>query len=208
MISQLQRVITVSVIVIALQASAAMGQQASFIKVPKTPPEIAIPAGNIVYLKGSAVGTQNYICQASGIGFAWKFLGPQATLFVTLRFGNDEIVQQIATHFLSPNPSESGFPRATWQSSFDTSAVWAKAIGTTIDPNYVAPNSIPWLLLQVVGAQFGPSGGSGLTQTTYIQRLNTSGGVMPATSDCTSANVGSIAFVSYTTDYYFYKAGN
>jgi Protein of unknown function (DUF3455) len=205
MISQLQRMITASVIVIAIQASAAMGQG---IKVPKTPPEIEVPPVNSVYLKGSAVGTQNYVCLASETGFSWKFLGPQATLFVTLRFNNGEIVQQIATHFLSPNPSENGLPRATWQSSFDTSAVWAKAIGTTNDPKYVAPNSIPWLLLQVVGTQSGPSGGSSLTQTTYIQRLDTSGGVMPATGCSQASNVGVVALVPYTTDYYFYKAGN
>ena len=32
---------------------------------------------------------------------------------------------QILTHFLSPNPSENATPRAAWQHSRDTSAVWA-----------------------------------------------------------------------------------
>lgn len=46
------------------------------------------------------------------------------------------------------------------------------------------PSAIPWLLLEVVGEQDGPTGGHKLTETTFIQRLNTSGGVAPSTG-CT-----------------------
>ena len=45
-----------------------------------------------------------------------------------------------------------------------------------------------------------------LTGTTYIQRLNTSGGVAPSTGCSSSADIGNKAYVAYTTDYYFYKA--
>ena len=45
-----------------------------------------------------------------------------------------------------------------------------------------------------------------LTTTTFIQRLNTSGGIAPATGCTSPADVGKSAFVPYTTDYYFYKA--
>jgi hypothetical protein len=107
------------------------------------------------------------------------------------------------THYLSPNPVEGGIARATWQSSLDTSAVWAKKIAESSDPAYVAPGAIPWLLLEVSGTQRGPAGGMMLTGTTYLQRVNTSGGAMPMTA-CTEA--GSIAFVPYTTDYIFYRA--
>jgi hypothetical protein len=93
--------------------------------------------------------------------------------------------------------------RPTWQSSVDTSAVWGKAIASSIDPAFVAPGAIAWLLLDVVGKQRGPAGGSILSQATAIQRVNTSGGLMPE-GGCT---VGSIAFVPYTADYYFYKPG-
>ena len=68
------------------------------------------------------------------------------------------------------------YAEGTWQSSIDTSAVWAKKIGESVDPKYVAPNSIPWFLLEVVGSKPGPTGGSILSRTSYIQRINTAGG--------------------------------
>ena len=168
------------------------------VKAPPVPSNIVPPAGNQAFLKGNAVGTQNYVCLPSG----WTFLGPQATLFFTFPWISGDIRQQITTHYLSPNPKEGGTPRATWQSSLDTSAVWGKAIASSNDATYVAPGAIPWLLVEIVGAQRGPTGGSILSQTTYIQRVNTSGGVAPTTA-CT---VGSVALVPYTTDYVFYKA--
>jgi hypothetical protein len=45
-----------------------------------------------------------------------------------------------------------------------------------------------------------------LTATTFIQRVNTSGGVAPSTGCAASTDVGKQAFVPYTTDYYFYRA--
>ena len=108
------------------------------------------------------------------------------------------------THFLSANPAENGTPRATWQSSSDTSAIWAAAIASSTDPNYVEAGAIPWLLLQVKGAQPG-SGGSSLGGTLYIQRVNTSGGAVPATGCKSAQDVGKKALVPYTTDYVFYK---
>jgi len=163
------------------------------------PANIQVPAGNKAFLEGHAVGTQDYICLPSGSGFAWTFFGPQATLF------NDDD-KQVITHFLSPNPFESGMPRATWQHSRDTSTVWAVAITTSSDPDFVAPGAIPWLLLQMVGAQDGPTGGNKLLETTFIQRLNTSGGVAPSTGCTQSTDVGQMALVPYTADYFFYKA--
>ena len=75
-------------------------------------------------------------------GYRWQFLGPQATLYVSLA---NDLQQQITTHFLSANPAENGTARATWMGSFDSSQVWARAIANSTDANYVAPNSIPWL---------------------------------------------------------------
>ena len=100
-----------------------------------------------------------------------------------------------------------GTPRATWQHSRDTSTVWAMAIASSSDPAFVAPGAIPWLLLQVVGAQDGPTGGHKLTATTFIQRLNTSGGVAPSTGCAVSTDVGKKALVPYTADYFFFVSG-
>jgi hypothetical protein len=150
------------------------------------------PAGNEEYLTAAATGTQNYLCMPSG----WMFTGPQATLF----FKMAHMRRQAATHFLSPNPDEEGRPpRATWQDSFDTSAVWAAAVATS--SAYAEPGAIPWLLLKVVGKSKGPIGGSAMAETTYIQRVKTTGGVAPEGS-CT---VGARAFVPYTAEYVFFR---
>jgi hypothetical protein len=160
---------------------------------PPVPSNIQVPAGHQAFLEGHAVGTQNYICLPSG----WTFFGPQATLF------NDHD-KQIITHFLSAIPEEEDTLRPTWQHSRDTSSVWAMPVadGSSSDPKFVAPGAIPWLLLQVVSAEPGPTGGRRLTKTVYIQRLNTAGGVAPV-GTCT---VGQRAFVPYEADYFFYKA--
>ena len=117
--------------------------------------------------------------------------------------------KQLTTHFFSPNPFENGTIRATWQDSRDTSTVWgqAKPGNSSTDPAFVTPGAIAWLLVTVVGAQDGPSGGRGtLTPTTYIQRLNTSGGVAPSTGCAALTDVGKQAYVSYKADYFFYRA--
>lgn len=115
MTTYLRYPITASVIAIALGFSVATGQAAfaDTIKAPPVPPDIQAPVGNTAFLKGHAVGTQNYICLPSGSSFAWTFFGPQATLFLTFKWIHGDFRQQITTHFLSPNPSEGGTPRAT-----------------------------------------------------------------------------------------------
>ncbi len=172
---------------------------------PAIPDNLRVPEGNTFYQKASAAGTQNYVCMPGANGPAWKFLGPQATLFVTFPWFQGEVRQQVGTHFLSMNPTEGGTPRPTWQHSLDTSSVWGKAIATSADPAFVAQGAIPWLLLEAAGTQRGPSGGSQFVVTTFIQRLNTSGGVAPA-SGCDAATYGALALVPYTADYYFYMA--
>jgi Protein of unknown function (DUF3455) len=184
-------------------AGSGLPARAQTIVPPPMPADIQVPAGNIAFLQASAEGTQNYVCLPSGAGLAWIFQAPQATLFLTLHWPTGDVVQQIATHFLSPNPAESAMPaRATWQSSLDTSAVWAKKIKESSDPAFVAPGAIPWLLLQTAGTRRGPGGGAMLAQTSYIQRVNTTGGM--AAGPCSGA--GALQFVPYTATYIFYRA--
>ena len=207
-----QYLATAGFVAIAVQSSVALGQSlADAVAVPPVPGEIKVPDGNVAYLKGQATGTQNYIClpapPPAPNGVAWKLFGPQANLYLKFKLFNIEIVQQITTHFLSPNPEEAGLARATWQSSLDTSAVWAKMIKSSTDSSFVAAGAIPWFLLENVGDQRGPTGGAMLTPTTYIHRVNTSGGAPPATGCGAAANIGATALVPYTADYYFYKSG-
>jgi hypothetical protein len=203
MTSYFRDVMTAGAVALALVPAGALRAQT----VSAVPSAIQVPEGNIAYLKSSATGTQNYTCVPSVSGYVWKFTGPQATVFVTLKWLNSEIRQQIATHYLSPNPSEGGMARVTWQGSLDTSAVWGSAIASSSDPAFVAPGAVPWLLVQIVGAQRGPTGGDALAGTTYIQRINTSGGVAPQLPCSESANAGVTMFQAYTAEYVFYKAG-
>ena len=158
---------------------------------PNAPSNLQAPAGNRLFRLAHAVGTQDYVCLSTG--WASPAYGPQATLF-------DDENEQILTHFLSPNPDESNTPRPTWQDSHDTSTIWANPVqGASYTPD---PTAIPWLLLRVVGRADGPTGGDKMTDTTYIQRVNTTGGLRP-TGICTE---GAKALVAYTADYYFYKS--
>jgi len=177
---------------------------------PPVPANIKVPAGSEVFLVGHGVGTQNYVCLPSGTGVAFTLFTPQATLF-------SDDGKQITTHFFSPNAFEqntnpavsaAGMIRATWQHSRDTSTVWGqvKPGNSSSDPGFVAPNAIAWLLVTVVGADNGSTGGDTLTETTFIQRLNTSGGVAPSTGCSSPTDVGNLAFAPYTADYFFYKA--
>jgi len=179
---------------------AASAQHGGKIEVPEVPSNLVVDAGNVPYLQAQAYGTQNYVCLPSATGVAWKLFGPQATLYP------QNAPVQIATHFLSPNPEEAGTPRPTWQHSQDGSAVWAKMIQSSTDANYVAPGAIAWFKLEMVGTAEGSTGGALLTRTTFIQRVNTQGGVAPASGCTTAAQLGAIALVPYSTDYIFYRA--
>jgi Protein of unknown function (DUF3455) len=179
-------------------AAAAADTQAATITPPPVPADLQVPAGNKAFLVGHGVGTQNYVCLPSGDGFKFTLFTPQATLF-----SDDD--KQLTTHYFSPNPSEGGTIRVTWQHSRDTSTVWAQLNKASTDPNFVAPGAVAWLLLQRVGSQDGPDGGDTLTGTTFVQRLNTSGGLAPSTGCASAAEVGKQAFVPYKADYFFYQ---
>ena len=183
-------------LVVALQLGAGPAAAAGSV-----PAKLVPPAGFTAYFRAHAIGTQNYVCVATGSGLAWRFVGPQATLYVP--FG--PVAQQATTHFLSPNPEEAGVLRATWQGSLDTSRVWAKAIETVDDVAVTGTGNIPWLLLQRTGARRGPTGGAFLAQATYVQRLNTSGGAAPSTGCSQATDAGTLVMVPYSTDYVFYR---
>jgi len=191
------------------------------IHVGNVPANIKVPPGNHPYLVGHGVGTQNYVCAPSAsaaTGVAYVLFTPQATLF------NDDS-QQLITHYFSPSPTEAntnpavvadGAIRVTWQFR-DTSIVFGRVrpadptvpgdIGdASTDPNFVAKGAVAWLKVTATATQEGPNGGDTLTKTTFIQRLNTSGGLAPTTGCSSPADVGHQAFVPYKADYFFYKA--
>jgi hypothetical protein len=187
-----------SFILAALAIAAPFAAMATNIKPPKVPDTLAVPAGSKAFLIGHAVGTQNYICLPDGAGAKWVLFGPQATVF-------DDHGRQLMTHFLSPNPAESNALRATWMDSDSTSSVWALKVAESDDARYVEPGAIKWFLLKVMGAEEGSLPNDRLTKATVIHRVNTSGGIAPA-SECTlTGDIGKTKFVPYTADYVFYK---
>ena len=203
------RILFAAVLVLAC-AFGTVTHAAAQVTPPPTPDTIAVQAGNSPYLVGHAFGSQGYTCLPTSTGgTAWNPTArPEATLFSDL-FGQQF---QIITHFqsINENPKPGIVPplsgNATWQSSLDSSRVWAvkvNGINAGSDPAS-CPNagSIQCLLLQSVGNKKGPTGGNLLFKTTFIQRLNTAGGAVP-TSVCT---VGQTQLVPYTADYYFFRA--
>jgi len=198
----------------AVVVSLAQPARAESITPPPLPAGLApAPAGNKLFLGTHGVGTQNYVCRPSGAGVAYVLFTPQATLF-----GDDG--GQAITHYFSPNPITNprdpntdpkvvadGAIRVTWQHR-DTSIIWAKLHQSGKDGDgavTVDTKAVAWLLLDVVGSQNGPTGGDKLTGTTFVQRLNTTGGLAPSTGCSSLTDVGNTAFVPYTADYFFYK---
>ena len=131
------------------------------------------------FLVTHAIGFQTYQCNAGGT--AWTFTGPIATLFKTTG-----APRPIGIHFRNPVTT-----RPVWQLRGGTS-VEAAAIVTV-----PATGTIPWLLLQAAETTAGR-----LAKTTFIQRLNTSGGVAPTTPCTPFATMA----VPYTADYFFWRA--
>ena len=186
---------------------------------PTTPDLITPPAGNVAFLLGHAVGTQGYVCLPTAPGAptaaSWTVKGarPEATLFQSF-LGQD---LQIITHFLSPDtkPNDAAqnpipFGSATWQSSFDSSKVWAQVlhlntIAAGSDASCPNTGAIACLLLQSIGSQHGPRGGKFLSKTTFVQRLNTEGGSAPNDGCSESTDVGNQTLVPYSADYYFFR---
>ena len=128
-----------------------------------------------------AVGVQKYACQPNG---AWLFTDPEATLY------DSRHEKPVGTHFLNFATG-----RPVWQFK-DGSPVEAARKATASG----GAGNIAWLLLQAVATTSG-SDGDRLAGSTWVQRLNTSGGVAPA-GTCTP---GETAAVPYTTDYFFWK---
>jgi len=149
---------------------------------PDVPGKIQVPDGNKVFLVGHAIGVQIYSCNATSSGFAWGFVAPRADLY-----GDNG--KLIITHFAGP----------TWQAKDG-----GKVVGRRVDGVRVDATAIDWLLLSAASTAAGPDGDR-LVKTTFIQRINTTGGLAPAAADCNATTAGTVVEVPYTADYYFWK---
>jgi len=148
---------------------------------PPVDPSIAVPDGNRLAFQFDAVGVQIYACQASATGAAWVFTAPEADLL-------NKHGKVVGRHFAGP----------TWEAKDGSQVVGARIAGVTPDAS-----AIPWLLLGATSHV-----GDGLLSTvSYIQRLDTVGGIAPSADACTVDHVGESARVPYTATYFFYEAG-
>lgn len=159
------------------------GTAAVTLTCPATPSTLKPPTDQNLAFIYHAVGVQIYDCKAPNGGtFAWTFREPRADLF---NAKNDPV----GIHFGGP----------TWQHADGSAVVGAKkaeAPGKT-------SNDIALLLLKTT--KVADSDPGKFSDVTWIQRLNTVGGVAP-TTPCTAANAGAVAEVNYEADYFFYRA--
>ena len=144
------------------------------------PEPVRVPAGQKVMMSATGVGELTYECRekkdTAGV-FEWAFVGPVAKLYSADK-------KEVGKYYAGP----------TWESA-DGSKVTGKQVA--LAPS--TPGNIP---LQLVKAE-SATGSGAMTGVSYIQRLNTKGGVAPATA-CTSDTKGARQQVAYEAEYVFY----
>jgi hypothetical protein len=149
-----------------------------FLGGPSTVPAALVPpAGNVLSSVFKAKGVQVYGCTDA----KWTLIEPAATL---TGISLSPARAASALHFRGPS----------WQSPDDGSLV--EGTGPVPAPS-ATPNSIPQLLITAKTTR-GPGVFGGVT---FIQRLDTVGGVAPTTA-CTA---GTTTAVSYQAVYRFFK---
>lgn len=136
---------------------------------------LQVEAGNKVAFHVYAEGVQIYRWN----GTSWDFVAPEATLFANAG-GNGEV----GIHYAGP----------TWESVSGSKVVGMVSQRCTVDTD-----AIQWLLLRAVS-----SDGPGIFhRVTFIQRVNTVGGVAPTDPGQVP---GDVQEVPYTAEYFFYRA--
>jgi hypothetical protein len=146
-------------------------------RAPEVPDEsLVAPEFNKVNFHGYAIGFQIYTWN----GVDWGRAVPDATLF-------DAEGNVVIKHFAGPS----------WQSNSGSLVV----ASLFRPPVIVDENSIPWLLLKSVHNE-----GEGiLAEVTFVQRVNTLGGLAPKEP---GTKIGDVAKAPYTADYFFYRSSN
>ena len=170
-------------VVIATAGCATPAQPPAIAAPADVPAALRAPAGQEPFLQVHASGVQVYECAARADlpgGWAWQFRGPEATL-------TDAAGKTVGRHFGGPS----------WASN-DGATVVGQVSASASAPD---KGDIPWLLLAIKSRD-----GQGLlAQTASVQRLDTEGGVAPA-SACGAANAKRVERVGYTATYVFWRA--
>jgi len=142
------------------------------------PEPIKAPLGHQPYMTVHAKGQQIYLCALEQGRYEWMVQAPDAQLF-------DEDGKIVGKHYRGP--------------------VWEYREGSQVQGKILArydaaPGmAISWLLVKVVATK-----GKGVfTGTSYINRINTQGG-LPPKKGCDGNHLGSEKRVNYAADYVFY----
>lgn len=161
----------------ASDAAEVVAESAALAKCPPAIPEaLAIPAGNRLAFSLGASGVQRYTCTDNAGVTSWVFSEPEADLF-------DKHGRIAGSHYKGP----------TWEGRDGSTVVAAMRLAAvTVDPA-----SIPWLALQATAH----TGSGRMSNLTFVQRLNTKGGLAPAGA-CAA---GAVLDVDYTATYAFYE---
>jgi hypothetical protein len=167
-------------------ATAGLAHASNEKKLPDIPVSLDVPDGHKVSARILAEGVQMYTATASPTNpsaLVWTFTGPQAVLF-------DHDGGVVGSHYAYAGPT---YP--CWESSSGSIVIAQRIVpAVTVDPT-----AIPWLRLDAVKA-----GGPGIFKdVTFIQRINTTGGLAPATPP---TQLGQEVRVPYTAEYIFYRA--
>lgn len=146
------------------------------------PEAVRVPAGQTLKMLTTGVGEITYECREKkdmAGQHEWVFVAPVATLY-----GADK--KMVGKYYAGP----------TWEAA-DGSKVTGKQLA-------IAPGGAGNIPLQLVKTE--PAMGMGAMQgLSYIQRLNTQGGVAPAMA-CDAGSKGQRQQVKYAADYVFYGA--
>jgi len=136
---------------------------------------LQVQPGNKVAFHVYALGAQIYRWN----GTSWVFVAPAARLFADAEYHGE-----VGIHYAGP----------TWESHSG-----GKVIASRLESCAPDPTAIAWLLLQKVSTE-----GPGIfDRVTYIQRVNTAGGLPPTGP---GPFIGAEEEVPYTAEYYFYGA--
>lgn len=148
---------------------------------PNLPPgceKLAPSEDNQVVFHVFAVGVQIYRWD----GGAWAFVAPEATLYADRSHR-----AQVGTHFATP-------AGPAWETTSGGRVVERRVESCTPDLT-----AIPWLLLRTISR----NGPGVLSDVSYVQRVNTAGGLAPATP---GDSLGQETRVPYTAEYFFYRS--
>jgi hypothetical protein len=148
---------------------------------PQVPENLKVPATEVVLLKALGKGQQIYVCSTKPgyvDQFVWVLDRPQADL-------TDEKGGVIGKHYKGP----------AWEAA-DGSKVTGQVLQRANAPN---ANAVPWLLLKATSNE----GSGAFSRVTYIQRVDTVGGLGP-TAGCDKSHADAEAPADYQATYFFY----